>query len=391
MTSSGSQPQHRPNGRRWSLLAVVLLAISWTITTPVTAEQGLGQISEVHDLRPAVRLPRASQSLLLDVVGTGTGFVAVGERGHVLQSADGMTWTQAQFVPVQATLTKLTAVGDRLWAVGHDTTIIYSRDGGDTWALQYFDPELEMPLLDVHFFDRYRGLAIGAYGVYLVTDDGGAHWSRYNFADRVTSEAIDWAAAAESVSAFMAEALDEGWDDDFGTDDDWLDDEWLDDEDSVGFDKGCYEFMECHLNAFLDLGDGRFMIAAERGYGFRSVDGGENWESFRFSYPGSMFGIVAMDEAIIAFGLRGHVQRSDDFGDEWQVLDSPIESSLLAAAWNEQGQLMMVGANAARLSYDPATGRLSATEDRLGSAYAGVLLTDQGHLILVGAEGVKRE
>ena len=149
--------------------------------------------------------------------------------------------------------------------------------------------------------------------------------------------------------------------------------------------------MECHLNALLDLGDGRLMIAAERGYGFRSVDGGDNWESFRFTYPGSMFGLIAVDKSIIAYGLRGHVQRSDDFGDSWEILDSPIESSLLGASLDGEGRVFIVGASAARLTYDPATGRLSATEDRLGSAYSGVLFTVEGDRILIGAEGIKRE
>ena len=366
------------------MLAITLCVASWSgaLLAPALADMASPQISEVYDPRPAARLPRAAQSIVLGVTQTESGFVAVGERGHVLLSTDGHQWQQAEFVPVQATLTDVTAVGDRLWAVGHDTTILYSRDGGQTWALQYFDPELEMPLLDVHFFDRQNGLAIGAYGIYLLTDDGGTHWVRHNLADRVTSEAIDWEEAAELLEDFG----DEGFDD-FDLFDD--DDEWYDAESN--FDRGCYEFMECHLNALLDLGDGRLMIAAERGYGFRSVDGGDNWESFRFTYPGSMFGLIAVDKSIIAYGLRGHVQRSDDFGDSWEILDSPIESSLLGASLDGEGRVFIVGASAARLTYDPATGRLSATEDRLGSAYSGVLFTVEGDRILIGAEGIKRE
>ena len=370
-------------------LSVLAVLIGWVLLTwpgllisPVMAESANPQISDLHEPRPAARLPRATQSILLGLTQTDSGFVAVGERGHVLLSSDGRAWRQADFVPVQATLTSVAAVGDRLWAVGHDTTIIYSRDGGQTWALQYFDPDLEMPLLGVHFFDRHNGLAIGAYGIYLVTEDGGVHWAQYDLADRVTSEAIDWEAAAELIDDFM----DEGFDD--FIDDDWFDEEF---DAELDFDRGCYEFMECHLNAFLDLGDGRFMIAAERGYGFRSVDSGENWESFRFTYPGSMFGLIEVGDSIIAYGLRGHVQRSTDFGDSWEVLDSPVESSLLGATTDPDGRVLIVGASAARLTYDPATGRLSATEDRLGSAYSGVLVTADGRRILIGEEGAKHE
>lgn len=361
------------------LIGWLFIAWSTLFTSALLAESANPQISDLHEPRPAARLPRATQSILLGLVQAESGYVAVGERGHVLLSAEGRTWRQADFVPVQATLTSVAAVGDRLWAVGHDTTIIYSRDGGRTWALQYFDPDLEMPLLGVHFFDRHNGLAIGAYGIYLVTEDGGVHWAQYDLADRVTSEAIDWEAAAALVDDFI---------DDFLDDDDWFDDEF---DAELDFDRGCYEFMECHLNAFLDLGEGRFMIAAERGYGFRSVDGGENWESFRFTYPGSMFGLIEVGDSILAYGLRGHVQRSTDFGDSWEVLDSPIESSLLGATVDPDGRVFIVGASAARLTYDPATGQLSATEDRLGSAYSSVLFTADGHRILIGEEGVKHE
>ena len=49
-------------------------------------------------------LPKASSSLLLDIARTDTGFVAVGERGHVLLSADGKNWKQTS-VPTRSTLT----------------------------------------------------------------------------------------------------------------------------------------------------------------------------------------------------------------------------------------------------------------------------------------------
>ena len=221
-----------------------------------------------HELpRPADRVVLASQSLILDLVQTPQNWVAVGERGHVLLSTDGIQWEQARFVPAQATLTRVTYADQRLWAVGHDSTILHSYDYGQTWSLQHFEPDWEKPLLDVHFFDREAGVAIGAFGLFMRTEDGGRNWEVLDMADLVVSEAIDWEAAAQTARQTQAQA-DEDWEDDgFGDDDLWLDEDedWLDDEDGSGFDQGCYQFMECHLNAFLDLGNGRQMIAAERG------------------------------------------------------------------------------------------------------------------------------
>ena len=337
-----------------------------------------------HELpRPAVQAPLASESLILHIVQTPRNLVAVGERGHILHSGDGRNWTQADFVPVQATLTRVAYADGRLWAVGHDSTIIHSYDFGETWSLQHFEPEWEQPLLDVHFFDRENGLAIGAYGLFMRTEDAGRHWDVLDMADLVTSEAIDWDEAA------MLMAID----DDLGFEDlvdDWGDDEYYDA--AMDFDRGCYEFMECHLNAFLVLDDGRQMIAAERGYGFRSVDEGETWESFRFPYSGSMFGLLAFDESsILAFGLRGHVQRSEDFGDSWEILESGLQSTLKGATLDRDGNPLMVGSGAARLRYLPASGEFVLNEDRLGSDYVAVQIAPDGGVVLAGSDGLSYE
>ncbi len=340
-----------------------------------------------HEMpRPAYPARLADQSLILGLAATSQNLVAVGERGHVLTSTDGVEWTQADFVPVQSTLTRVTYADGRLWAVGHDSTIIHSYDYGATWSLQYFEPEWEKPLLDVHFFDRRNGVAIGAYGLLMRTVDAGRNWQVLDMADLVTSEAIDWAEAAEDF--FDEDDLyeDEIWvDDDGDVDDDFYDAD-------LDFDRGCYEFMECHLNAFLDLGNGRQMIAAERGYGFRSTDGGESWESFRFPYGGSMFGLLALpQDQIMAFGLRGHVQLSSDFGDQWEVLDTRLQSSLKGGTLDSRGRPLMVGSGAARLRYEPDTGQFSLSEDRLGSDFVTVLMGPNGRVILGGSDGLEHE
>ncbi|MEE4639972.1 MAG: hypothetical protein V2J42_14655 [Wenzhouxiangella sp.] len=364
-----------------------------------------------HELpTPAVQAPLADESLILHVIETPRNLVAVGERGHVLLSEDGRNWTQAEFVPVHATLTRVTYADQRLWAVGHDTTIIHSYDYGQTWTLQYFEPELEKPLLDVDFFDGENGVAVGAYGIFMRTEDAGRHWDVLNMADMVTAEAIDWEAAARAMFEEQGETfpLDEALDadetaidgGDTGIEDEvtsiddpelaFDEDEYYDE--SLDFDRGCYEFMECHLNAFLDLGQGYQMIAAERGYGFRSIDGGQTWESFRFPYSGSMFGLLHLGgDSVLAYGLRGHVQRSDDFGDTWTVLETGLESTLMGGTLDRQGRALMVGSGAARLQYDPASGRFDLEEDGLGSDYVSVLVAPSGTLVLGGADGLSNE
>lgn len=353
-----------------SLFRSLVLAL-FAVSAPLVAQD--------IEPQPAELVPLADESLILDITRAGERYVAVGERGHVLISRDGIEWEQAEQVPVQATLTRVDFAGGRLWAVGHDTTIIHSSDLGRTWSLQHFEPDWERPLLDVHFFNSSEGLAVGAYGLIMKTGDGGNSWESMDMVDVMTSEAIDWSDAAEAAYELADTPEDEAD----------PSDEFYDA--SKDFDRGCYEFIECHLNAILVNDDGRIMLAGERGYGFRSSDRGETWESFRFPYPGSMFGLLSVQNDVLAFGLRGNVQRSSDFGDSWEVLDSGVDSTLLGGALDQEGWPVMVGSGATILTYHPLTGDFRVSEDRLGSDYAAVLFPEDGGMILAGEEGLKHE
>ncbi|GAB4170829.1 MAG: YCF48-related protein [Wenzhouxiangellaceae bacterium] len=349
---------------------------------------GLGSEGLAQDRaepQPALKARLADRSLLLDVIqfnGSQPGYVAVGERGHVLLSQDGRRWHQADNVPVRSMLTRLTSFGRRLWAVGHDAAIISSMDGGETWFIQYFNaegddlqPSAQGPLLDIVFLTANKGYAVGAYGRFMSTEDGGIHWKVERIGERVVSESIDWLEMARQQGGY--ETLPDDYDTGLG-------------EDPLALlDRGCYEADECHLNAIVALGSGRMMIAAERGYGYRSVDDGETWEAFRFPYSGSMFGLQAQGDCVLAFGLRGHVQKSCDFGDTWTEVDTQSNQSLFGSDDDDSGTAVIVGAGATRLTVTP-DGRTSVVSDRLGSDYVEVVITPEG-LILVGENGVRHE
>jgi len=334
--------------------------------------------------RPVEVMTMADRSLLLDIVRAGERYVAVGERGHVLVSADGAQWTQSANVPLRGTLTATTAVGTSVWAVGHDGVILHSADAGDTWSVQRRDPwrvtgddedepdlRMGVPLLDVLFTDADNGIAIGAYSLYLTTADGGKTWT----GSRIPVKGEDAASAASTAQGIEDDA-------DLGNGSDTFSAEEL----RIG------QESDPHLNAIARTGSGALVIVGERGAVFHSRDGGASWERSQLPYDGSMFGVVGYEgEHVLAFGLRGNVYESTDLGTTWTEVATATELSLMGGVALADGGAVIVGANGTilhRARADAPLKRSTATE---AGVLAGVLPIDaDGLLLIAGENGITR-
>jgi photosystem II stability/assembly factor-like uncharacterized protein len=302
------------------LAAALVLVLPGLTVLAVSADSQL-------DIEYAEIQPLAPESMLLDVTRVGDRLVAVGERGHVVWSTGGEDWQQADNVPTRSTLTTVVAVGDRLWAAGHDAVIITSADHGRTWSRQFYDPERQQAVMDLFFTDAENGVAIGSYGLYLVTRDGGASW-----------------------------------------------------EDGV-----VDEENEYHLNAMIRFPDGLRLIAGEAGYSYRSFDDGDSWELLELPYLGSMWGaIVSARGCAVFFGLRGHLIQSCDRGDTWVELATNTLSSLSGAA-EQQGLIVIAGNNGTVLTW--AGGGFTVHKHSSGVDFSTVLPLSGGRFLLVGEEG----
>ncbi len=292
-----------------------------TVALPLAASLSWAQ-------EPAERMPLADHSLLIGLHALGDAYVSVGERGHVLISRDdGVSWQQLDGVPVRSLLTDVEVQGQNIWAVGHDTTVIHSPDGGASWALQFYDPDREVPLLAVLFLDTEVGFAIGAYGTLLTTDDGGQNWQ-----DELISEEYDY-----------------------------------------------------HLNDIVLTDSGRLVVVAEAGFSFYSDDQGATWEAVELPYPGSMFGVLRLDSGLLAYGLRGNVQFSDDDGASWQELSSEFTNSLFGGVAVGPDSAVLVGANGTRLNY--RAGEISDIDDQDSGHDIAAVVQSNGQLLMVGEEG----
>lgn len=338
---------------------------------------------------PAAPTEKAHKALLLDVTRAGERLVAVGAYGHIIYSDDnGQSWQQGK-VPVTVTLTSVDFVDDKHgWAVGHDGIVLASTDGGETWAKQFdgyqanealvvaaeqrtqaleqqqseaTDPqrqedleyELEnalmalddarydveqgstKPFLDVVFLSRNDGFALGAYGMFFRTRDGGATW-------------VDAAADLPNPDRL-------------------------------------------HLGQLQVLGDS-WLIVGEMGLVMSSNDFGQSWQRLELPYDGSLFGALELGNEWLVFGLRGHVFTSADRGKNWRELHTGSEQTLLSGAVTNQGAVALVG-NAGTLltiekqsaSSDPDI-KVMALEGRSGLAASAAV--DRGWLV-VGEAGAR--
>ena len=305
----------------------------------------------------AVPAPLASQSLLLDIVSVGQSkLVAVGEHGHVLTSIDGISWQQAP-VPVQATLTSVFFVNKDLgWAVGHDASILHSKDGGESWQIQQYLPQREKPLLDVVFKDAQNGLAVGAYGQLFRTVDGGENWT-FEFHDEFLLE--------DDVQ--------------------YLQELKLEDEVAYLDERGS---ILPHFNRIVMDGRTTYLVG-EIGLIAKSNDFGQHWQTFDEIYQGSFFDLSRTQQGnLLVVGLRGNVFRSLKNGSPWQHINTGTTALLNSIVLAGENRIFLLGNNGVLLESQDDGVKFSPRPQADGKALiAGVWYKNQ--LIAVSDVGIK--
>lgn len=240
-----------------------------------------------------------SARLLLDATRAGDAVVAVGERGLVLRSTDSGTTWETMPTPTSATLCAVSfATARHGWAVGHDGLILATIDAGRTWSPAAAERDLEAVFLDVLALDPNHVVAVGAFGLYRETHDGGATWRQR----RVLED-------------------------------------------------------DMHLNRLVRAPDGTLFLAGEAGTLLRSNDAGATWEPMDVGGVASLYGVLPLaatgaadDDSsaawrgeMLAFGLRGHIFRSDDRGETWRPVESNTTALLLTGVQQPDGTIVLAG------------------------------------------------
>jgi photosystem II stability/assembly factor-like uncharacterized protein len=319
---------------------------------------------------PATKSPLASRALLNGLASAGSRIVAVGQRGHVLSSTDaGKSWQQAE-VPVSSDLVAVSFANDSTgWAVGHDGVVLRTTNAGTTWTKQldghasgaamvdYYtreagafanDPKrgaamleeakrfaaqgAENPLLDVWFENDKSGFVVGAFGLILRTNDGGASWE-------------PWLHAVDNPKAL-------------------------------------------HLYAVRAVGSDVW-IAGEQGLLLKLDRQAKKFNAVELPYKGTLFGIVGNERAVLVHGLRGTVLRSTDSGKSWQPVDTGLQVGLTASAIGTDGRIVIVSqAGHILVSRDDGASFKPVKVERPLPA-AAVVLPARDAVVVAGPRGVQ--
>ncbi len=363
-----------------------------TLATVLGSSMGLAQDSSAPEaatnyvMLPALDNSSPETAVLLGAADSGERLLAVGARGLIIWSEDqGESWQQAS-VPVSLTLTSVFfADPEHGWATGHEGLILATTDGGENWKVQQtgldtvkqsipmlkaevdrlqtamdatedaeqkdliaFDLEYAQfaledaetaliegspaPMLDIWFRNAREGYAVGAYGAFLGTTDGGENW-------RVLSPSLE------------------------------------------NPDK-------LHLNRITGSEDGTLYIVGEAGLAFRSTDSGANWEKLAVPYDGSLFGVLTPGaDEIVVHGLRGNILISRDKGDSWENIESDSEKTLIGSR-TVDGMMILVGASGTVLQSDKDGSQLTDRFHPGRSTLSAVIPLEGEALLLVGTDGI---
>lgn len=303
------------------------------------------------------------------VASAGRRLVGVGQRGVIVVSDDhGHNWRQVPS-PVQSDLTAVSfPTPSQGWAVGHDGVILHTSNGGTSWSKQldgrisnerfvayYRDAAARgdahaaayqkqeennakagpsLPYLDVWFDNAMQGYAVGSFGAFAMTTDGGKTWQP-------------------------------------GL-------EHIDNPDFL------------NLNAIRGIG-GEVYIAGERGTLFRLDRASGQFKRLQSGYSGSFFGIVGSGQRLFAFGLRGTVYQSTDQGASWQKTDTGTDSTLNGATVLGDGRIVICGSRAMLLVADPVSGAFQRVSADTPMLFAGIAADGADRVALGGSSGMSVE
>ncbi|HHQ2900898.1 TPA: WD40/YVTN/BNR-like repeat-containing protein [Pseudomonas aeruginosa] len=337
--------------RQWLCSAALVFLLPLVAATRVDAAVG----SDSLDV-PAAMIDAGVPVPVIGVAQVGGALVSVGPRGLIQRSDDGgRSWQQVPS-PVSSDLVQVRFSDERNgWIVGHDSVLLHTSDGGDSWQIQLdgrrllallqgwygqraeagdaiaddmlreismamstsATPDvLPAPFLDVLFDGRGHGFVVGAFGMILHSQDAGATWEP-----------------------------------------------WIERTDND---------RRMHLYGLAEH-KGVFYVAGEQGLLMRLEPQAGRFVALQVPYGGTFFGVRALDDLLLVHGLRGNLFASRDDGQQWQKVETGLDSSLVSLV-KRGGQLVVVSQGGQMVAVNPNTLAVTSLQPvRVGEIYAASL------------------
>lgn len=287
-----------------------------------------------------------SHETLLSVALDGNKGLAVGGGGTLMSTEDGGATWKAETAPTKLFLTAAAIRGQRRLVTGQMGEIFFD-DGSGTWKKG--ESGTTERLLGASINADGVALAVGAFGLFIRSEDGGESWQQLP---------ANW-------DPLFAEAADLG----------------------PGFQPQLYGVQI--------EDDGTALVVGEFETIVRSEDAGRTWKAASVGNvmsgdrPPTLFAVkLSKDHRAYAVGQSGVIMSSEDSGKTWCRLNSGTDTNLFDVASFENGDVIVSGMR--RMLYARASDgnwNMVDGEDLSTSWYSGVSVNGQGDAIAVGQQG----
>lgn len=274
---------------------------------------------------------------------------------------------------VHQALFSIVVDGNAGLAVGAGGQLMESNDGGKTWK-QSADNVGALALLGVGI-SQGHAIAVGQQGQIYFREQGKA-WAKASSGtdNRLLSAAVNSSGLAVAVGAFgtALKSTDGGQN--------WqkISPEW-----ATIMPNG----EEPHLYVAMVDEKGVITIAGEFGLILRSADGGATWKTLHKS-DASVFAMqIRADGVGYAVGQAGSILRTSDGGSTWTQLPSSTPAILLGVTSTANGQVFITGMHDMLVSTDNGSSWNHATNPEITTSWYQGIAGSGSNVLAVGHSG----
>ncbi|MCH8556649.1 MAG: T9SS type A sorting domain-containing protein [Balneolia bacterium] len=271
------------------------------------------------------------------------------------------------------------ADNDNVWAVGDNSLLLHSPDGGFSWSFQ--GTGLKTDFTDIHFVDSQNAWIVGDDGLILHSNNGGAQWSIQNSGtDRdlrgvfFLDENTGWAVGRTST---ILKTSDGGinWE-----------------QQNASSSGSTFDNVQ-----FLNENFG--MVVGSKGTQqqvyIMTTDGGETWEESIFGSPNVFYDLHIFDEDNTIISARnGRTFRTSDGGENWTWSTvASTSSSMRSIRFIDENKGWIVGTIDADgntpvlFTEDAGISWTNISGESRGNYYSVDAIND-GHFVGVGLSGL---